>query len=289
VIPTANRPALLSRAVASCQGGDTEIEIVIVHDDPAADTKSGNADGLNPHPIVSIHHDRNRGPSAARNTGAAAATGAWILFLDDDDYLAPGSLRIVTERISSANEDVGVIAFSAQVLRSNHVETTTPRATVKKYGEPFWAEIGTLVIRKEFFDLVGGFDESMWIGENRDLVARLAASCQFEQYPDVIVALDYSHQLARASKHNKSLAANLLVLEKNSGIYGTNRLWWRSAHLYVASHAASQGDIVVAWQVYRRWSRSGLGSRGDLRFLGSLLVSGLVGLRSRGPRSSGPE
>lgn len=40
-----------------------------------------------------LHHERNRGLSAARNTGVTAATGEYILFLDSDDMLAENALQ----------------------------------------------------------------------------------------------------------------------------------------------------------------------------------------------------
>lgn len=41
-----------------------------------------------------VRHDGNRGLAATRNTGIAASTGEYLTFLDGDDFLFPGSLRV---------------------------------------------------------------------------------------------------------------------------------------------------------------------------------------------------
>lgn len=40
-----------------------------------------------------LHHEVNRGLSASRNTGTAAATGDYLFYLDSDDYIAPNCIE----------------------------------------------------------------------------------------------------------------------------------------------------------------------------------------------------
>ena len=53
-----------------------------------------------------IRHEKNRGLSAARNSGLDAATGTYILFIDSDDYLLPESLSLLTEPLQKKDYDL---------------------------------------------------------------------------------------------------------------------------------------------------------------------------------------
>ena len=53
-----------------------------------------------------LHHEHNRGLSAARNTGTDAATGDYIYYLDSDDYISDDCLEVLTEPLMEKDYDL---------------------------------------------------------------------------------------------------------------------------------------------------------------------------------------
>ena len=53
-----------------------------------------------------LHHDHNRGLSAARNTGTDAATGDYIYYLDSDDYISDDCLEVLSEPLKERVYDM---------------------------------------------------------------------------------------------------------------------------------------------------------------------------------------
>jgi hypothetical protein len=94
VIPSYNYGRYLAASVRSAlDQRDVEPEVIVV-DDASADDSAAIAQRLaaaNPRVMV-IRHETNRGATATFNAGYAAATGEFIVRLDSDDQLTPGSL-----------------------------------------------------------------------------------------------------------------------------------------------------------------------------------------------------
>jgi glycosyltransferase involved in cell wall biosynthesis len=92
VIPTRNRPELLSRAVASAlRQTMTSLEVIVVID--GEDRQASNQLGALSDPRLHvIALEIGVGGAEARNIGVASARGEWIAFLDDDDEWLPHKL-----------------------------------------------------------------------------------------------------------------------------------------------------------------------------------------------------
>ena len=89
VILTRNRPQMVLRAVSDALAQTLrDLEVIVVIDGPDEATATALA-GVNDRRLRVVQHDRNRGISAARNTGFYEACGDYVALQDDDDEWQP--------------------------------------------------------------------------------------------------------------------------------------------------------------------------------------------------------
>lgn len=84
------------------------LEVILV-DDCGEDNSIALAEEVLTHstlPWKVLCHKRNRGLSAARNTGTAVAKGAYLFFLDSDDYLSPKAIELMVNKALSSQADM---------------------------------------------------------------------------------------------------------------------------------------------------------------------------------------
>lgn len=65
---------------------------------------------------IKVFHQKNLGPSAARNTGISMANGKWIVFVDSDDTILPSYLSDMY-KIVSDHDEVDLCISGLQVFR----------------------------------------------------------------------------------------------------------------------------------------------------------------------------
>jgi glycosyltransferase involved in cell wall biosynthesis len=181
VLATYNRRHSLARAIASVQAQDgVRFELIVVDDASSDDTLAYLASLADPR-IRTITRDRNRGPSAARNSGLAAARADIVAFLDSDDAYRPGRLAAPLAAFAA---DAGLVATLSSAVkhdRSGAREALIP--AVKLAAPAFeWALICDLVpveatsitVRRQAALAAGGFCERLRLTEDREFLIRLA-------------------------------------------------------------------------------------------------------------------
>lgn len=118
-----------------------------------------------------VHHEVNRGLSAARNTGTEHATGDYIYYLDSDDVITEDCIETLM-RIVTEHPDVEMVQGNAR----RHYPQKEPIVLVKKITVPF-AETNDEV-RRCYYQL-GQFYVNVWNKLlRRDFVIRHNILCQ---------------------------------------------------------------------------------------------------------------
>lgn len=111
IIPLYNKETIVERSVRSVLSQDYDDFEVIVVNDGCTDRSVEIVKSIHD-PRTTLIEQENGGPSKARNTGVKNAKGEWIVFLDADDELLPGALKIYSDAIEkSENADMIVAPF----------------------------------------------------------------------------------------------------------------------------------------------------------------------------------
>lgn len=178
VIPTYNYGHCVAEAVESALTQTyPNVEVIVVDDGSTDDTRAR----LAPYgDRIRYIYQPNAGLSAARNTGIRAARGSYIALLDSDDAFHPRKLELQMGYLTGHPE----IPF----LATDHLGGPTcppwspppdapPVHRVKQEELVIKTRFGScgVVVRKDCFDQVGLFDESLRSVEDRDMWIRLAA------------------------------------------------------------------------------------------------------------------
>jgi GT2 family glycosyltransferase len=170
VIPTKNRKDSLRTVISSVMAQTIPCEIICVDD--------GSSDGTpemlrREFPSVRVLSNReSRGPTAARNAGAIAASGQYLLTVDDDCVLtSPSSVETALKLFDSCDVAAVTLPF-VNVQIDTTVRTAAPEPTGAFVTTDYYA--GMVLFRRDLFLAVKGYREEYFMHhEEPDLAIRL--------------------------------------------------------------------------------------------------------------------
>lgn len=174
-----NRTRYLDQALASLAAQtDTDFELVVVDDGSQAEARTELPTLIKKHGFknAQISTIENSYPSIARNHGAAIAKGDTVMFMDDDNVLAPET--VAAFKFALASQDI-VLSFYQTFTGEAAPELTKggglkPAHTSLAYGfaglHPgtglFYNLVGNscFMMRKDLFEKIGGFSPKYGVG-----------------------------------------------------------------------------------------------------------------------------
>jgi glycosyltransferase involved in cell wall biosynthesis len=218
VIPTFNMGEFISDAIVSViQQSFKNIEIIVV-DDGSIDDTDKIVKKLIKQTDIRYIYQKNKGVSAARNTGIQLSKGEFIAFLDSDDYWEPTKLEKQL-LIFKTIPDVDVVYCKFHKVDStgnplpDSVQSLPPPSDLYKallFGNIIYGSCSAVIVRKNILQEVGGFDSDLYIGEDQELWQRLAYRNKFHCIDEYLVYI---------RTHNKSAQANREYFEKGQLLF----------------------------------------------------------------------
>ena len=186
IIPTYDRPQMLSRAVDSARSAGTDVEIIVV-DDASSDTTAEVCRGLPG--IKHVRLERNQGVAGARNIGIFASAAPYVAFLDDDDLRLPGSLDLQADALDEYPE-AGFVCGAMVMADQNYQATGEIIRARHCGGDVFWDLLELdfpvmplcTLMRKECFLSVGLLNQQVNSIDDWDIFTRIA-----EIYPVIVM------------------------------------------------------------------------------------------------------
>ena len=225
IIPTHNRPNLVSRAIKSVLAQTYQALEVIVVDDGSDLSAENIVRGIADPRIKFIRHELSRGASAARNTGITNAVSSLIAFLDDDDEWLPTKLEKQVALIEKLPPEVGLVYCWMDYFDSDGQLVREHHPKYRGYVFPLVLDrqrIGgcpTLLVRQSVIDEVGGFDESLPRGNDGDFIRRVCVKYEVDCVPEVLVKVHVAHGYEQITRDDKqgtrnAIKGHLIKLEK---------------------------------------------------------------------------
>lgn len=299
IIPAFNAARFLPRALTSVAEQTypaDRIETIVV-DDGSTDDTPALARSFDEHvPGLQVFSQPNQGVSAARNLAIAVSAGTLIAFLDADDRWLPDKLAAQVE-VYLADPTVGLVHCGFEFVDQNGAALPDwPRRSRLDHGDilleflcDFFLITSAVVVPRAVLDRVGGFDESLKVGEDNELFLRIVSDFQVGCAPRPLLQRTVRPDSLSRQDFDLDASVDLATIER---FLARNPAFARRHRERIDAHLASylygfgyrlldEGQVSQA----RRMLRRSLGRRWSVPATRSLLRSYLPDTVARSGRA----
>jgi GT2 family glycosyltransferase len=194
------RTAPLAEAIAAVEAQThPNLELVLVDDGSRSPSARALLDALAPRFAARgwtlLREAENRWQGAARARAVAAARGAWLLFMDDDNAAFPDAVAVLLGAAQHAGADIVTCQHQA-FLGAGAAPTARARApqlllrsgaspAVAAYAN--WVGDANMLVRREAYARLGGFtEERAWFEDWEFLQAAMHAGLVVLCLPEIL-------------------------------------------------------------------------------------------------------
>ena len=176
VIPTYNRIELLKRSIDSVINQTIKPSEIIIVDDGSNDGTEAMV--KKKYDSLKLIKQKNKGASAARNSGIKASSGEWICFLDSDDEWKNDKLE---KQITAVANNSDYKFFHSNEIWIKNGKRINQKKKHKKYGGDIFKKCldmcrispSSVLIDKSIFEEIGFFNENLVVCEDYELWLRI--------------------------------------------------------------------------------------------------------------------
>lgn len=201
VVPAYNVEKTISKTIGSIiQQTHKNLEILVV-DDKSTDNTILELKSINDTRIKLIAKEINTGVSDTRNIGVNNATGEVIAFIDGDDYWNKMFIEETLSYMIKNNTVVGGARItklegqSSRVVGASTIPLSEGNQVVDYFDiafkEPVFS-MSSIIVNKNTFLEVGGFNKHYYSGEDHEFYAKLALKGEFSLYNQPLAVYNVS-------------------------------------------------------------------------------------------------
>jgi glycosyltransferase involved in cell wall biosynthesis len=253
IIPTYNRAQFLPQALDSVlEQTFQDLEIIVIDDCSTDHTP----DVLRPYQsrIVYSRVPENRGVAYARNLGLQRAQGDYIAFLDSDDFWKSEKLQKQRDFLKKCPEYslvatqclVKVIDDNFQTLEYVLKEEVHYELSYENIFKRPFIMPSSLLVKKQCFQEIGLFDESLRVLEDIDMYLRMARYYKIGFINEPLTVYTRGHEKNRRDSLDVRIN-RLKISEKNyDPALISKRVYKRrmsSLHAHIGKHYIQRGDL----------------------------------------------
>lgn len=226
IIRTCGRPEVLRNALDSIKTQTySNIEVIVVEDGVAISQKMIDEEYSHMNIFYFATGDK-KGRSVVGNIGLKKSTGKYLNFLDDDDIFYPNHIEVLVKAIEEANVSAAYsIADESQIkILSQNPYKYKEKRVVQRYHQIYnklllfsfnYIPIQSILFKRELYEKLGGFDESLNYLEDWDVWARYSTISKFVFVPVATSKYFVPYRSKKKMQRNRELErASLKLKEK---------------------------------------------------------------------------